>query len=214
MGLHSVWCNGRGPHLELRQEPQGSSPDFPGAESDSDPRLHAELGQDSLASSCVEEWNSACLSSCSWGDRPLVELYVEPAGFSGRCTGVSLPLRVVPLSTGLPSKRYRGIGFFSRVDQEIGFCQHVAPSTRLRLKFPRETGLILRCAKKVRNPFKTKQGNRPSCRDQEETRGSDELVPGNSVFPSSETGMAGNFWGRIKGANYHFALQEGTWDFS
>ena len=24
--LHWVWCNGRGPHLELRQEPQGSSP--------------------------------------------------------------------------------------------------------------------------------------------------------------------------------------------
>ena len=31
-----------------------------------------------------------------------------------------------------------------------------------------ETGLILRCAGKVRNPFQTKQGNRPSCRDQEE----------------------------------------------
>ena len=25
-GLHWVWCNGRGPHLELSQEPQGSSP--------------------------------------------------------------------------------------------------------------------------------------------------------------------------------------------
>ena len=25
-GLHWVWCNGRGPHLECRQEPQGSSP--------------------------------------------------------------------------------------------------------------------------------------------------------------------------------------------
>ena len=24
--LHWVWCNGRGPHLELRWEPQGSSP--------------------------------------------------------------------------------------------------------------------------------------------------------------------------------------------
>ena len=32
----------------------------------------------------------ACLSSCSRGDRPLVELSVEPAGFSGRCTGVSV----------------------------------------------------------------------------------------------------------------------------
>ena len=25
-GLHRVWCNGRGPHLELKREPQGSSP--------------------------------------------------------------------------------------------------------------------------------------------------------------------------------------------
>ena len=33
---------------------------------------------------CLEETNSACLSSCSRGDIPLVELCVEPAGFSGR----------------------------------------------------------------------------------------------------------------------------------
>ena len=26
LGLRWVWCNGRGPHRELRQEPQGSSP--------------------------------------------------------------------------------------------------------------------------------------------------------------------------------------------
>ena len=28
------------------------------------------------------------------GERPLVEVYLEPGGFSGRCTGESLPLRV------------------------------------------------------------------------------------------------------------------------
>ena len=28
-----------------------------------------------------EEWNSACLPSCSWGFRPLVKLCVESAGF-------------------------------------------------------------------------------------------------------------------------------------
>ena len=72
--------------------------------SDSDLRVPAVLGQESQAWSCVEEWNSACLSSCTLGDRPRVELCVEPVGFSGRCTGVSVPLRVVPSSTGLPSK--------------------------------------------------------------------------------------------------------------
>src|SRR5574342_429614 len=38
-------------------------------------------------------WNSACLSRCSRGDRPLVERYLEPGVFSERCTG-KLPLRV------------------------------------------------------------------------------------------------------------------------
>ena len=64
-------------------------------------------------SGCVfsEEWNSACLSSCSWGFRPLVKLCVESAGFSRRCTGVSVTLRFVSSSTGLPSKRCLGIVF-------------------------------------------------------------------------------------------------------
>ena len=39
-----------------------------------------------------------------------------------------------------------------------------------RLEFPRETGLILRCAGKAGNPFQTTQGNRHSCRDQEARR--------------------------------------------
>ena len=55
-----------------------------------------------------EEGNSACLSSCSGGLRPLVELCVEPAGLCGRCPGVAVPLRVVPSPTGLPSKRGPG----------------------------------------------------------------------------------------------------------
>ena len=51
--LHWVRCNGRGPD-KLRQEPQGSSPGFECAGSDSDRRVPAELGQESQASSCVE----------------------------------------------------------------------------------------------------------------------------------------------------------------
>ena len=74
-----------------------------------------------------EEWNSGFLSSCSGRLRPLVELCVDPAGFSGWCTGVSVPHRVVPSPTGLPSKRCPCNGFFSRVDQEIEVDRHVAP---------------------------------------------------------------------------------------
>ena len=123
-------------------------------------------------------------------------------------------LPVVPSSTGLPSKRCPGIVFSSSADREIGVFQHVAPPTRLRLEFSRVTGLILRRAGKSGNPFQTKQGNRPYFRDQEERKGSDEVVPGTSVLPLSETGKSGNFSGCIKGAKYHFALQDGTWDFS
>ena len=60
--------------------------------SDFDHRVSAELEQESQAPSCVEEWNSTCLLHRSRGDRTLVELYLEPAAFSGRCNwGVSAP---------------------------------------------------------------------------------------------------------------------------
>ena len=36
---------------------------------------------------------------------------------------------------------------------------------------------------KIGNPFQTKQGNRPSCRDQEEWKGSVEVMPGTSCSP-------------------------------
>src|SRR5574337_1235526 len=62
--------------------------------SDSDRRVPADWGQESQASSWVEAWNSSCLASCPRGERPLVELYLEPGGFYGRCTGESLPIRV------------------------------------------------------------------------------------------------------------------------
>ena len=52
--------------------------------SDFDHRVPAELGQESQAFSCVEEWNSAYLSSSSRDDRPLVEFYLGPAGFSSQ----------------------------------------------------------------------------------------------------------------------------------
>ena len=161
--------------------------------SDSDCRVPAELGQETQASSCVEEWNSACLLSCSWDDRPLVELCVEPADFSRQCMLVSVPLRVVPSSKGLPSKTCPGIGFLSVADWDIGVFQHVAPPTSLGLEFPRETGPILRCAGKVGNPFQTKQGNGPSCRDQEGRSSSTEAVPGTSVFPSMRPVFRGTF---------------------
>ena len=53
--------------------------------SDFDHRAPAELGQESQALSCVEEWKSTCLSIFSQDDRPLVEFYLGPVGFSSQC---------------------------------------------------------------------------------------------------------------------------------
>ena len=116
--------------------------------------------------------------------------------------------------TGWSSERCPGIGFLSRGDREIGVLRNVEAPTRPRLECRRETGLILRCDRKVGNPFQTKQGSRPSCRDQEGRRGSEAVVTKTSVFRSRETGMPGNFVGRIKGAKDRFDLQFLTWDFS
>ena len=67
---------------------------------------------------------------------------MESAGFSRRCMGMSVSLRVVPSSTGLPSKRCPGVRFLSRVNREFGIFQHMAPTMRLLFEFPHETGLI------------------------------------------------------------------------
>ena len=143
------------------------------------------------------------------GDKPLVELYVEPAGFSGRCTRVSVPLCVVPSSTGLPSKRCPGVRFLSRVDREFGIFQHVAPTMRLLFEFPHETGLIRRFAGNVGNPLQTKHGNRPSCRDQERRKASVEVVPGTSVSPLVRSVYRGTFGvaSRVPSTVLHFKTE-------
>ena len=103
--------------------------------SDSDRRVPADLGQESHASSCLRNGTPLAfrvvhgmtghLPSCVWNLRV----------FSGRRTGVSVPLHVVNSSTGLPSKRCVGIGFFPRADREIGVVQDLAPPTWLVSNF-------------------------------------------------------------------------------
>ena len=101
----------------------------------------------------------------------------DSPGESGLVSSGSKELRS-PLESRRP-----GIGFLSRVDWEIGVLRNVAPPWRPRLKFLRETGLMLRWDGKVGNPFQIKQGNRSSCRDQEGRRGSEEVVLGNVGVP-------------------------------
>ena len=97
--------------------------------------------------------------------------------------------------TGWSSERCPGIGFLPRGDREIGVLRNVEAPTRPRLECRREPGLILRCDRKVGNPFQTKQGSRPSCRDQEGSRGSEEVVPENLGVPLQGDRDAGELCG-------------------
>lgn len=142
------------------------------------------------------------LSSCIWN-----------LGFFPNDARKNCPF-VLTAFTGWSSERCPGIGFLSRGDREIGVLRNVEPPTRPRLECLRETGLILRCDRKVGNPFQTKQGSRPSFPDRRGERAQRSGCRKTSVFLSRETGISGNFVGRIKGAKCPFDLQFLTWDFS
>ena len=117
------------------------------------------------------------------GDGPLVERYLEPGGLFPDDARASHCPFVLTSFTGWSSERCPGIGFLSRGNREIGVLRNVEATTRPRLECRRETGLILRCARKVGNPFQTNQGSRPSCRDEEGRRGSEEVLPENFGVP-------------------------------
>ena len=123
------------------------------------------------------------LSSCIWN-----------LGFFPNDARKNCPF-VLTSFTGWSSERCPGIGFLSRGDREIGVLRHVEAPTRPRLECRREPGLILRCDRKVGNPFQTKQGSRPSCRDQEGRRGSEAVVPDNLGVPLQGDRDAGELCG-------------------
>ena len=87
------------------------------------------------------------------------------------------------------------------------------PPTRPRLEYRRETGLILRCDRKVGKPRQSRGVDPPV--QIRRVEGAQRKWCGKiSVFLLRETGMSGHFVGRIKGAKYRFDLQYLTWDFS
>ena len=116
-----VWCSGRAPHLELRWEPQGSSPFLTSIAGflyswNRRVRPRLVLRKGTLLASRVVHRVTGHLSHCIWNLRV----------FQDDATGVSVPLRAVTSSTGLHSKRCLGIGFLSRVDREIGVFRNLA----------------------------------------------------------------------------------------
>ena len=159
-----------------------------------------------------EEGNSACLSNCSGCLRHLVELCVETAGYPGRCTGVSLPIQLLPSPTGLPSKRCPASGSFQErtgKSGSFGMWHHPWGSFRISSGGRPHPEVC----QESREPLPDHAGESPLLSRSGGRRGSDEAVPGPSVFPSREPGVSGDFWGRRKAVRDRFALQGRTGDF-
>ena len=53
------------------------------------------------------------------------------------------------------------------MDEDIGIFSIGGTTPGVPLEFQGETGLLLKCDFNVGIPFQTKQGNGPSCRDEE-----------------------------------------------
>ena len=130
-------------------------------------------------------------------------------GFPDDARGCQCPFVLCLHSQGFLRRGVRASVLIKSRPENRG-CSARGTSHMASLKFPPETGLILRCTRKAGNPFQRKQGNRPSRRDQEGIRGSEQAVHRTLVFPSSETRVSGNFCANIKVANYRFKLQDGT----
>ena len=141
-------------------------------------------------------------SSCVW----------NPRVFADDARGWQCPFVLCLHPQGCLRRGVRASGSYQERTGRLGRSAR-GTSQVASLEFPPETGLILRCTRKAGNPFQRKQGNRLSFRDQEGRRGSDEVVPGPSVFPSREPSVSGNFCGRIKVVKYRLARKDGTWDF-
>ena len=161
--------------------------------SDSDRRVPAELGQESQASSCLRTGTPLASRVAQGASGPSWSSVWNPRVFADDARGWQCPFVLCLHPQGCLR---RGVGPRVLIKSGPGNRGRSACGTThvARLEFPRETGLLLRCAWKAGKPFQTTQGNRLSCGDQEGRRGSDEAVPGPSLFPSREPGVSGTFW--------------------
>ena len=111
------------------------------------------------------------------------------------------------------SRQCPGIGFLYRADREIGVIRHVAPPTWLVSNFlvrpasssgaPGRPGTPSRQRRGIYSPVVIRRGEgaqRKRCRDPR-------------CSPRGNPACRGTCRGRMKGVRYHFALQDGTWDF-
>ena len=155
-GLHLVCCNGRGPHHEMRQEPQDFSPFLTPIAGflqrwDRRVRPHLVWWNGTLLASRVVHGVTGHLSSCMWNLR----FYPDDAWVFSTPSCCDFVHRF-----GFEEvSRHRVLIKSGSANRGLSACGTTNEATSL---ISGETGLILKCARKVGNPFQTKQGNRPS----------------------------------------------------
>src|SRR5574337_475242 len=114
-------------------------------------RLHTRLSGDWSSDVCSSDLGTPPASRDVTGERGRLSSCIWNLGFFPNDARKDCPF-VLTAFTGWSSERCPGIGFLSRGDREIGVLRNVEPPTRPRLECLRETGLILRCDRKVGNP--------------------------------------------------------------
>ena len=114
----------------------------------------------------------------------------RPAGFPS--SDKTRPDSPVPTLQYSIVYMYHSFLIHSSTDGHLG-CFHPDINHSRILYDPSLRILEIKAKINIGKAFQTKQVNRPYCRDQEGRRGSDEVVPGTSVFSSSETGVSGKF---------------------
>ena len=122
--------------------------------SDSDRRVTSELGEVSQASSCVQEWTSACLSSCSLGDRHLLSCKSNLRSFLDDARGCQCPFVLCLHPHYLLIGVWASRSYQERIGKSRSFGMwhhHRGYVSNFLVRQPH-----LRCVEKVGNPLQTK----------------------------------------------------------
>ena len=109
------------------------------------------------ASSCVQEWTSACLSSCSLGDRHLLSCMSNLRCFPDDARGCQCPFVLCLHPHYLLIGVWASHSYQERIGKSRSFGMwhhHRGYVSNFLVRQPH-----LRCVEKVGNPLQTKQGN-------------------------------------------------------
>ena len=181
--------------------------------SDSDPRVPAELGQENQASSWVEEWNSACLLSCSGMTGHLSSCMWNLQVFPDDVRGCQCPFMMCLRAQGCLQRGVRASGSSQErtaKSRSFGMWHHPRGYVSNFLVRPASSGGALG---RLGNPFRPRRGIDSPVAIRRGEGAQMKWCRDPRCSPRGNPACRGTFGGHMKGVRYHFTLQDGTWDF-